>query len=167
MSRRRPVLRAFANQFKTRSITAAFLFPMALVAIESWVPCLSAQAINIRLLNAKTGKPMNNKMVTFEWGSGDRDRSAIRSDEQGLGSVAVPAGEHEFTLEAGPKVGKEPYRIPYFDCNEGRPTFIQISSVLQNGLVLRNTCGQQSAVAKPGEIVFWLLPLPWWEPDMQ
>jgi len=110
---------------------------------------------------------MSGKMVTLEW-RGTSDEAVIKSDDQGLGTVQVPAGKHEFGLLAGPKVGKEPYRIPYFDCNESKTElFIQLSSVLQNGLVLRNTCGQQSAIAKPGEIVFWLLPLPWWEPDMQ
>jgi hypothetical protein len=163
------VPRAFANEFKTRSIAAAFLFPIALVAIGSCTRCLPAQTITIRLLNAKTGKPIKGKMVTFVWeGTMSWDGPIVTSDQQGLGTVEIPPGKREFSLQAGPKVGKEPNRIPYFDCNDTKEESpIQISSVLQTGLVLRNTCGQQSAVAKPGEIVFWLLPLPWWEPDMQ
>jgi hypothetical protein len=163
------VLRAIANQGKTRSITAAFLIQIAFVAIGSCARCLPAQTITIRLLNAKTGKPIKGKMVTFVWeGMMSWDGPIVTSDQQGLGAVEIPAGKREFSLHAGPKVGKEPYRIPYFDCNDTKEeSSIQISPVLQTGLVLRNTCGQQSVAAKPGEIVFWLLPLPWWEPDMQ
>jgi hypothetical protein len=118
-------------------------------------------------LNAKSGKPMKNKMVTFEWGE-TWDRSEIAFDKQGMGTVEVPAGEHKFTLSAGPKVGKEPYRIPYLDCNEPKmKLFIQVSLVLEKGYVLGNTCGRKSAVAHPGEIVLWGLPNSWWKPDMQ
>jgi hypothetical protein len=124
--------------------------------------------MTIRLLNAKTGKPMNNKMVTFDWMDEKLDQSVIRSDDQGMGTVEIPAGQSKFSLRAGPRVGKEPDRIPYIDCNESKAElFIRVSSVLQNGLVLRNTCDHQSAVAKPGEIVFWLLPLSWWADQWQ
>jgi len=153
------------NRLKSRLAGALILFLVVFVGAGN--STAQAQKITVRLLNAKTGKPMSGKMVTLEW-RGTSDEAVIKSDDQGLGTVQVPAGKHEFGLLAGPKVGKEPYRIPYFDCNESKTElFIQLSSVLQNGLVLRNTCGQQSAIAKPGEIVFWLLPLPWWEPDMQ
>jgi len=162
------VLRAFANLFKTRSIAAAFFFPIAFIAIGSCARCLPAQTITIRLLNAKTGKPMNNKMVTFDWMDEKLDQPVIRSNDQGMGTVEIPAGQSKFSLRAGPRVGKEPDRIPYIDCNESKAElFIQVSSVLQNGLVLRNTCGPKSAVAKPGEIVFWSLPLSWWADQWQ
>ncbi len=160
--------REIANPSKTRSIAIAFLLTIAFIGIGSWPPRLPAQTITIRLLNAKTGKPMVDKMVTFDWLNEKLDQSVVRSDDQGMGTVEIPVEQRKFSLQAGPRVGKEPNRIPYIDCNESKTElFIQVSSVLQNGLVLRNTCGQQSAVAKPGEIAFWLLPLPWWEPDMQ
>ncbi len=124
------------------------------------------QTIIVRLLNAKTGKPMNDKMVTFKW-ERQWKRSEVKSDQQGLGTVEVPTGEEEFTLLAGPKIGKDPCRIPYLDCNERWDTFIQVSLVIEKGYVPQNTCGEKSATAHPGEIVFWLLPLPWWMPDMQ
>jgi hypothetical protein len=128
---------------------------------------LSAQTITVRLLNAKTGKPMANKMVTFQW-RGSWDESVIALDKNGLGTVAVPPGEHEFTILAGPKVGKEPYRIPYLDCNETKmELLVRVSLVLEKGYVLGNTCGRKTALAQPGEVVFWALPNPWWMPDMQ
>jgi hypothetical protein len=151
------------DQVAFKLTTTAKVLIVALLG--GWSFSLSAQTITIRLLNAKTGEPMGNKMVTLEWGV--MERSEVKSDKQGLGTVEVPAGVKEFSLLSGPKVGKEPYRIPYLDCNEGRPDFIEVSLVLEKGYVLRNTCGHKSAVARPGEVVFWLLPNPWWMPDMQ
>jgi hypothetical protein len=124
------------------------------------------QTITVRLLNAKTGEPMKNKMVTFEW-EGEWKRTKIKSDEQGLGTAEVPAGEKEFSLMPGPKVGKEPYRIPYLDCSEGRPTFFQVSLVLEKGFAPKNSCSRKTAIAHPGEVVFCGLPKPWWVPDFQ
>jgi hypothetical protein len=154
-------------ELRLRSIATKLFLVAALLAWCNSSSDLPAQTITIRFLNAKNGKPVKTVMVTFEWKSGRLDRSEIMSDKQGLGSVEVPAGEREFSIEAGPKIGKEPYRIPYLDCNEGRPTFIQVALVVEKGYVLPNTCGQKSAVAHPGEIVFWLLRNPWWKPDMQ
>jgi hypothetical protein len=117
-------------------------------------------------LNAKTGKPMNNKMVTFAW-SDRLDESVVAFNKEGLGTVVVPAGVHKFTLLAGPRVGDEPYRIPFVDCNAGGIATLQVSMVLEKGYAPRNACGDKSAVAHPGEIVFWALPLSWWRPDFQ
>ena len=125
-----------------------------------------SQTLTIRLLNAKTGKPMKNKMVTLLWE--DRvDKSVAKMNAQGFGIVEVPPDAKEFRLFAGPKVGKEPYRIPYQDCSVVSSEVIQVSKVIELGYVPRNLCGTKSVGARPGEIVFWALPIPWWKPDMQ
>ena len=150
-----------------KSTAAAVVLAVALFGGANSSSSLSAQTITVRLLNAKTGKPMANKMVTFQW-RGSWDESVIALDKNGLGTVAVPPGEHEFTILAGPKVGKEPYRIPYLDCNETKmELLVRVSLVLEKGYVLGNTCGRKTALAQPGEVVFWALPNPWWMPDMQ
>jgi hypothetical protein len=125
------------------------------------------RTITIRLLNAETAKPMGNKMVTFVWDVSGLEKSEIKLDERGAGIVFVPAGSNTFMLLAGPKVGEEPYRIPYIDCNEGRSAFIQVSLVLETGYVPGNECGHKSVPAGPGQVVFWALPKPWWQPDFQ
>jgi hypothetical protein len=125
------------------------------------------RTITIRLLNAKTVKPMRNKMVTFVWDVSESGNSEATLDEQGVGTVDIPAAAHKFSLLAGPKVGKEPYRIPYLNCNEGRSAFIQVSLVLEKGYVPGNECGHNSTLAHPGEVVYWALPKPWWQPDFQ
>lgn len=153
------------DRVKVRSTAAVIVFTILLCL--GLKPPLSAQTMTIRLLNAKTGTPMKNKLVTFDWGE-RWDRSEIAFDKQGFGTIEVPAGANKFSLLAGPKVGKEPYRIPYLDCNEPKmELFIRVSLVLEKGYVLGNTCGHESTVAQPGVIVMWALPNPWWKPDMQ
>ena len=126
----------------------------------------SAQRIIVRLLNGKTGNPMANQMVTVRW-VGVWDKSEITLDKQGAGNVEVPAGVHEFTLEEGPKVGREPYRIAYIDCNDPHGARIQLSLVIEKGFVPKNSCSSKTTLAHPEEVVFWGLPRPWWQPDMQ
>ncbi len=129
---------------------------------------LAAQTITIRLLNGKTGQPMSNKNVTLEWSPGHfMQDSVVYFGKDGIGKVEVPIGAVFFTMMPGPKVGKEPYRVAFGDCNLVHWERIQIAEVLKNGYVPRNDCGKKSAVPLPGEIVFWALPIPWWQPDMQ
>ena len=145
------------------AITTIFLL-MALFGFDSC--CSMSQTLTIRLLNAKTGKPMKDKMVTLLWT--DRfDSSEVKLNAQGFGTVEVPQGAKEFSLETGPKVGKDPYRIAYQNCNVDSRAVIQVANVIEKGYVPRNVCGSKSAAARPGEIVFWALQRPWWKPDMQ
>ena len=125
-----------------------------------------AQRITVRPLDAKTGKPMVNKIVTVRW-VGIWDKSEITLDNQGTGTVEVPTGIHEFTLDEGPNVGSEPYRIAYLDCNQPHGARIQVSLVLEKGFVPKNSCSSKTTVAHPEEVVFWGLSKPWWQPDMQ
>jgi len=148
---------------------------MPVIAIVFWITILGgwnasfhlyAQTITVRLLNAKSGKPMKGKKVTFEW-DGKLNKTVITIDKSGLGTVVVPTGVREFTLLAGPKVGKEPYRIPYLNCNVNPWATIEVSLALDKGYLPRNDCSRISTAAHPGEVVFWALPNPWWQPDMQ
>jgi len=130
---------------------------------------IEAQTLTIRLLNGKSGKPMSNKNVTLEWSPEyiPWEGSVVYFGKDGIGKVEVHIGAEFFTMMTGPKIGKEPYRIAFIDCNEPRMVNIQIAQVLKSGYVPRNGCSKKSAVPRPGEIVFWAMPNPWWLPDMQ
>lgn len=139
----------------TRKITViAIVFGFTLLGGWNASFYLRAQTITVRLLNAKTGKPMKGKKVTFEW-DGKLDHTVITIDKSGLGTVEVPPGVREFTLLAGPKVGKDPYRIPYLNCNVNPWATIGVSLVLDKGYVPRNDCSRKSTAVHPGEVAFW------------
>ena len=125
-----------------------------------------AQTITIRLLNAKSGKPITDQNVTLKWDK-DFKSSKISTDDTGSGHVQVPQEAAQFVMIAGPKKGSEPERIPYRNCNASTPALISIDRVTTKGWVPNNVCGHAKATPHPGEVVFWALPLPWWKPDMQ
>jgi hypothetical protein len=129
---------------------------------------LASQTITIRLLDGKTGRSLSDKNVTLLW-SPDYfpPGSVIYFGKDGIGTVKVPSGSEFFIMRGGPKIGKEPYRIPFINCNALMPEMIQVSQVLKRGYVPGNTCSKKTAVPRPGEIVFWAMPTPWWQPDMQ
>jgi hypothetical protein len=127
---------------------------------------LAAQTFTIRLLNGKTGKAMPNRKVTVRWAEGLKS-SEVSIGEDGAGRLEVVPGSQQFLLTVGPKLGNEPYRLAYINCNEPSMTMIRVTQVLETGLVPGNKCGSHTAVPKPGEIVFWAMPKPWWGPDFQ
>jgi hypothetical protein len=129
---------------------------------------LSAQTITIRILNGKSGRPLSNKNVTLYWSPDFAPLgTVVHLGNDGIGTVEVPVGSEILTMMGGPKVGKEPYRIPFINCNEPMTEKIQIAHVLKDGHVPANVCSKKSAVPRPGEIVFWAMPKPWWQLDMQ
>ncbi|GGA80303.1 hypothetical protein GCM10011507_34440 [Edaphobacter acidisoli] len=142
-------------------------FAIFLLIAGSALPVsLVAQTFTIRLVNGKTGKAMPNRKVTVRWGDGWKS-SEVSIGKNGTGSLEMLPGFQQFVLIVGPKPGNEPYRLAYINCNEPAMTMIQVKQVLETGVVLVNKCGSHTAVSKPGEIVFWAMPKPWWLPDFQ
>jgi hypothetical protein len=135
---------------------------MAFVGIGGWTACLSAQTITIRLLNARTGKPIDDKLMTLDWGSFGSIYVAL--NKQGAGTVQVPAGSHEFSFQDVSKKNDDAYGYSYFNCNEPPTTNVPVSLVLDKGFVAQNSCSQKTAIVHPGEAIFWISPKPWWMP---
>jgi len=129
----------------------------------------ATQTITIRMLHGKSGKPLSNKNVTLAWSPDfiPWHGTVVHLGKDGTGTADVPAGVELFEVMPGPKVGKEPGRIPYFDCNSPLFPHVSVSQVLKKGVVSENTCSNKTAIPRPGEIVYWAKPLPWWQPDMQ
>jgi hypothetical protein len=127
---------------------------------------LAAQALTVRLLNAKNGKAIGNKKVTVKWADGSKSLE-ILVDNNGLGRIEIPAATREFFMMEGPRIGNEPNRVAYIDCNEPSMGLIQTAQALEKGIVPRNRCGHQSVLPRPGVIIFWAFSTPWWKPDLQ
>jgi hypothetical protein len=147
----------------------------------TFVPMIAAQTLTIRLVNAKTGKPMKNKNVKVEfWWD---DPSSPNNDKRtpinflgtdvyidknsGVGHIEIPQQATFVEVSEGSKIGKEPYRVAYETCNAvGKQ--IPLADVLRLGYVPENTCSKSIKVkATAGEYVFFGLPIPWWWIDME
>ena len=129
------------------------------------------QTITVHLVNANTGKPIAGRNVTFEWADDYRNSTVAMTDRAGVAKIEVAKGQTHFQLVPGPKVGKEPNRIPYIDCNvrqRGGWLDISVEEVLVKGFLPKNACSNWTYYGiKPGEIVFYAKLKPWWMPDMQ
>jgi hypothetical protein len=130
---------------------------------------LAAQTITIRLLNGKSGRPLTNKNVTLLWPPDflPWEGTVVYIGKDGTGKVEIPAGAKYISVVGGAKIGKEPNRIPFLNCNAQDVQRLDIAQVLKNGYIPGNACSSKSAAPRPGEIVFWAMPTPWWMPDMQ
>jgi len=138
----------------------------ALLLAMLFCASVQAQTLTVRLLNAKSGKPMRKQNITFQWDK-DFKSTVVFIPDSGLAQVEVPAGTKSFWMHPGPRLGKEPDRIAYSSCTEQTSNLIPVADVLAKGVVPANVCGRQSIAPRPGEVVFWALPLPFWKPDFQ
>ena len=127
-----------------------------------------AQTVTVRLIDGGSGKPIGSENVTIFWGTDLFTKIIVPIDKKGVGRFQVLAGNTSFSMMSGPKVGKEPNRIAYLDCNEGDASNVSIKEVMQKGFVPRNDCSKKVFVSrKPGEVVYFAKLRPWWMPDMQ
>ncbi len=122
----------------------------------------SAQTLTLHLLNAKTGKALPNRDLTFHWGD-TKATTVVSVDANGVAHVEIPPGVTEFILVEGAHSGRETNHLAVEDCNENSSTTIRVADVLSHGVTPRNTCSTRFAPPHPGEIVFWArVPSRWW-----
>jgi hypothetical protein len=153
--------------FPTTVLNALGVLAIFLIIAVAVVPTpLAAQTFTVRLLNAKTGKAIGNKKVTVKWADGTKSLE-IMVDSNGLGRIDLSTATRDFFMMEGPRIGNEPDRVAYIDCNEPSMALIQTAQVLKKGFVPGNRCGHPDVPQRPGEIIFWALPKPWWKPDFQ
>jgi hypothetical protein len=123
---------------------------------------LICQSITVRVLNARSGRPLARQSVMISWPD-TLNKTVVNLGPDGTAKLDL-AGRSEFGMLPGPKSDKEPNSIAYIDCNDFAR--VRVHEVLSRGLVTANRCSSKvSAKVKPGEVVFWGVPLHWWEPD--
>jgi hypothetical protein len=148
---------SISQRFPQQLRIAVLLLILATVCCQS----ISAQPLTIKLVDAKSGKPMGRRNITVKWDNSES--SVVVVNDRGLGRVEVSPGAKQFVLVTGPRKGAEPNRVAYMDCNERVSMLVSVSEVVKNGIVPKNKCGNQKLAPQPREIVFWALPRPYWD----
>lgn len=147
------------------TLTASpWLFVVALFAAVFFCGAspMKGQSITVRVLNARTGRPLARQSVRISWPDGFRT-TTVNLGSDGTGKLDV-SGETQFGMLPGPSGNKEPNSIAFIDCNHF--STVRVADVLHQGLVSANLCSSKvSADVKPGEVVFWGVPRHWWESD--
>lgn len=153
-----PSIRTSTNAVKFWSFSVALFAAMLVCCVAS----ASAQSITVRVLNARSGRPLARQSVTISWPD-TMVKTVVNLGPDGTGTLDL-AGRSEFGMLPGPRSVKEPNSLSYIDCNDFAK--VRVNDVLNRGLVTANLCSSKvSATVKPGEVVFWGVPLHWWESD--
>jgi hypothetical protein len=152
-----------------------------------------AQEIHVRVLNARSGKPITNECLNV-WARPPVRGTALVAPADANGIVVlhfengqvtadpVPANPCNRTADVGPKPfpkevgGIIVFGDIYIACQEygkilpgalTNPTdtmpSYSIEKIVKSGVAASNTCGKFRAEAKPGELILFVRPRTWWE----
>jgi hypothetical protein len=105
---------------------------------------------------------MRQQKVTIRWNQ-DFMSSEVMVNSDGVARFDVPPGATKFIMLSGPKKGAETARVAYLDCNDQNSRLIRVAEVSVSGVVPQNKCAGTTVSPRPGEIVFWALPRPFWD----
>ena len=123
-----------------------------------------AQTITIRMINAKSGKPIDGKFVHAEF-QGVSGNVVIAVDKKGIGHLALPPGATAISLIAA---HKKDTNVPAYTVCGPFGEFLPIQNILDHGFVPDNACGPDlKLTVAPGELIYFIEPLPWYTPAIE
>ncbi len=143
-----------------------------IVMMSSALCAQTDRTIGIRMLDSKTGQPITTSELQV-WVStsltpgqtGGRPPRWIRPDADGEGTMTLPPDPSLITVHA--QYGKAGWGYVNCDRLEDRGPFREhwysVSEILSTGIAAPNYCSKQKAIAKPGEFIFFVRPMSFWE----
>jgi hypothetical protein len=126
----------------------------------------TAQTLTIRMINARSGKPIDGKSVNVEF-QGVPGKAVLAVDKHGIGHLTIPPGATAISFIAASKKGSV-QNIPAYTVCGPFGEYISIQDILAHGFVPQNACGSTPQLtAAPGELLYLIEPLPWYTPALQ
>jgi hypothetical protein len=169
----------------TGSRQAFFLRLLVAVLLVLPAVSLSAQTIEIKLVDGRNGHPMvgPSSYVNIWVGEQRKEAIAIPTDENGIArlqltltpsAVNIPNSKNKGTVVVDHPVVKydESFRInaPYVFCGQEKRSYswlelknFSTKEVLDHGYASTNTCGKITVSSQPGRVVLFVRPLTFWE----
>jgi hypothetical protein len=156
----------------TSPALAAGLFVLSLLpaAARSQTPTptpasSTPSVLTIRMLNGKSGKPLGNRFIAVEFQNSPQ-KPMLYINKQGSGNLQIPPGATAFSLIAAARK-RGANQAAYIVCGPFGQ-WIPIQNVLQHGYVPQNECNANLPLtAAPGELLYLITPLPWYNPVLQ
>jgi len=143
---------------RDKAYTAVARLTMSTLVVLSFVNCCSDQVrtIRIRTVDGRNGHPISNERLQVKI-NGQAHVLDLPADKNGIADIQIASANTFLEIESN----------LYFDCRpfdqgKSRPKY-SVSEILKSGLVVMNTCGKLNIMPKPGEVVFFVRPLHWWE----
>jgi hypothetical protein len=173
---------------KILTVRLAFMTVVEFLVFLVFASSGTAQTIEVKIVNGQNGHPMADKCL-YVW-VGDRANPnagpllETQTDTHGVIRLQLT---HEDPKTNGQsqrlvcglqgvinpivKIGDTiSIRSGYVLCQPRAPEHswlarkdFSMEDALQNGIVTENTCGQATALRKPGEVILFVRPLTWWE----
>jgi hypothetical protein len=152
-----------------RRTHSLLLLMVSMVALSGLLPAQTAQStktITVKMLDAKTGALIatSDFLVRVDHKE-DLHGNWVQLNDDGSGKVTLPGDAELVTFEA--KYNED--TVIYVNCDSVRdkpapvPHWYAISTILASGVAAPNGCSKHTAVAKPGELVFFVRKQNWQE----
>ena len=149
---------------------AASIFALvACIAMSySMLHAQTDQTITIQMLDSKTGRPITTSEFQV-WANHDTSRDHIRwvrPSKDGVGELVITHDTDVIRVLA--QYG--PSRWSYVNCDGANDRgakaidhWYAVPEILNSGVVAPNHCSTAKAIAKPGEFIFFVRPMNFWE----
>jgi hypothetical protein len=124
------------------------------------------RTITIRMLDSKTGNPIPPTMFQVTVNTKDYSHlESISPNKDGVGELNLNGDTTQLSIQAY----YESTEHTFINCDQVKDTiFFQshwypIPEIFSAGIVAPNKCSKLKAVAKPGEFVFFVRTMNWYE----
>jgi hypothetical protein len=150
------------------------------VTFSSVSTLLSAQTLEIKLIDGRNGHPMANTCVNVWVGDERKYPLAVPTDKNGAARLQLTESDVEVNTNDGwkgcgefgvinPVVKYKDFikvNVGYVVCESHRTDYswvevknIPTKRIVHEGVVSANTCGKPTASPKPGELIIFVRPL--------
>ena len=145
---------------------------------------LSAQTIEVKLIDGRTGHPVTNSCVNVWVGNEQKDALAIPTDNDGVARLRLTDSDAEINTQNGWKQcgafgvispvvrfkSSVTINAGYVLCQPRGTDYSWLAlknfptkEILTEGVVTPNACGKHSASPVPGQVIIFVRPLSFWE----
>jgi hypothetical protein len=147
-------------------ITAMLSLMVCMLLPYHAVHAQTEQTIKIRMLDSKTGKPITASEFMV-WTNHGPNFTWVKPDKEGEGEMTLPSTSNIAAIAVHATYG--PANWSYVNCDSvshqgSHPApWYGVSDILGLGVVADNYCSKKRATAKPGEFVFFVRQMTFWE----
>jgi hypothetical protein len=134
---------------------------------------LSAQTdrtITIRMVDSKTGQPITTSEIEVRIRASQTSAQTVgippldvRPNRDGVGEATFPVAASDIRVYARDGMWSYVNCDCVKDRGPDRDHWYSISEILTSGIAAPNRCNKRKAVAKPGEFVFFVRSMTFWE----
>jgi hypothetical protein len=149
-----------------RRTHGALLLLVCMAASCGFLQAQTNKTITIRMLDGRTGKILETSNVLIRINRQETVHADwVKQNEDGTGKLTLPPDATVLTAHATYDTTMQ----IYVNCDSVKDKvaaaehWYTVSEILTSGMVAPNGCSKRTAVAKPGEFVFFVRPNNWRE----